>query len=191
MEKGGIVLDMVATILPKITANVPSSFIAPSEDWYHLKRIKLADMKFCVPAKIDLILGADISDKIMCQGRRTGKSESPTALKTIFGWVLLGPVSRRVLSNEASTCYVATAPNDEELRRFWEIEECNFKEPVLSVNERAVITHFNTTHAQDEFGRFVVMLPRKEDSIPFEESRSTAIRRQGRIQENTKGGANY
>ena len=75
-------------------------------------------------------------------------------------------------------CYVATASSDEELRRFWEIEECNFKEPVLSVNERAVMNHFNTTHARDEFGRFVVMLPRKEDNtcIPLGKSRSAAVR---------------
>ena len=113
----------------------------------------------------------------MRQGRRTGKSGSPTALKTIFGWVLMGPVPRRVLSNEASTCYVATATNEEELRRFWEIEEFNFKEPVLSVNELAVMKHFNTTHARDEFGIFVVMLPKKEDCIPLGESRSASVRR--------------
>ena len=99
---------MVATTLPKITADVPSSFIAPPREWYHLERIKLADPEFSVPAKIDVIIGADISNKIMRHSRRTGKSGSPAALKTIFGWVLMGPVPRKVISNDASTCYLAT-----------------------------------------------------------------------------------
>ena len=137
---------MVATILPKITADVPSSFKAPSKEWYHLDHIKLADPEFAGPAKVDLILGADTSDKIMHHGRRTCKPGSPTALKTIFGWVLMGPVPRRVISKEAGTCYVATASNDDELRRFWEIEECKFKELVLSVKEKIDMNHFDATH---------------------------------------------
>ena len=107
VEEGGRVLDMSALILPKITTDVPSSFVAHSEECHHLRHIKLADPEFGVPAKLDLILGADIVDEIMHQGRWRGRAGSPTALKTIFSWVLMGPVPRNGLANGDSTCNVA------------------------------------------------------------------------------------
>ena len=46
-----------------------------------------------VPAKIELILGTHTSNEVIHQGRRTSRHGSPIAPKTIFGWVLIGPVS--------------------------------------------------------------------------------------------------
>jgi len=63
------------------------------------------------------------------------------------------------------------------LRRFWEIEDYNLQNPILSQVEKSVREHFEKYHARDEEGRFIVPLPRKEDVTPLGESRIQAIRR--------------
>lgn len=50
----------------------------------------LADSKFYESASIDIIIGADLYPKVICQGvfSRVG---FPTAQSTIFGWTIYGP----------------------------------------------------------------------------------------------------
>ena len=147
--KGGVALNVDATILPRITANLPSRHVSPSRRWHHLERLDLADPEYGTPAKIDLILGADIYDRVMRYGRRTGPPGSPTALRTIFGWILIGPVTGSRTPCSTSTCHVVTTSDDEALKKFWEIEECNFKQPILSVDEKTVVQHFKSTYSRD------------------------------------------
>ena len=63
------------------------------------------------------------------------------------------------------------------LRKFWEVENCEFQAPPYSPEEQAVINHFFTTYRTDKEGRFIVHLPKKADTVPLGESRSQAVRR--------------
>ena len=74
----------------------------------------------------------------------------------------MGPEARVRPSNVASICYVATASKDNALKRFWKKEECTLKEPVLRVNEKAVMNNFNSTQLVDELGKFSITQPKKE-----------------------------
>ena len=76
------------------------------------------------------------------------------------------------------THHVLTATDkcDEILRKFWEIEETMSDDGPMTVEEKHVAQHFNDNHFRDEFGTFVVPLPRKQYTKPLGESRSIALR---------------
>ena len=177
VKEGGITIPVQATILKKITTDLPSNSVRFKQGWDHLKKIELADPEFGTPAKIDLILGADVYNSVIRHGRRSGPPGSPTAHRTALGWVLAGTVHASGLIKQTNTCCVSSLVGDEALRAFWEIEDCKFAEPALSIEERAVVRHFEATHSRDALGRFIVHLPRKDDCPELGESRTMALKR--------------
>ena len=70
-----------------------------------------------------------------------------------------------------------TLTGDELIQRFWETEESPSSEPMLTIEEKKVIEHFQTQHTRLPDGRFVVPLLRKTNTHSLGESRSQAVRR--------------
>ena len=68
MEKVGV----EAYVLKKITKDLPLEPIPVALKWDHLSDLKLADPDFRTPARIDLLLGAEVFTSILRDGRRTG-----------------------------------------------------------------------------------------------------------------------
>ena len=83
-----------AYVLRKITRDLPIEPIPAALKWEHLTDLKLADPDFRTPARIDLLLGAEVFTSILRDGRRTGPRGTPSALNTCFGWVLFGKIGR-------------------------------------------------------------------------------------------------
>ena len=112
-----------------------------------------------------------------CRAGRLG----PVALETKFGWVLSGSTrstnSLDQINLQATTFHVSAISGDNILRKFWEVEESPDDSPVLSLEERAVVRHFEANHHRTKEGRFMVPLPKKLDAKPIGESRSQAVRR--------------
>ena len=76
--------------------------------------------------------------------------------------------------------------DDDSLRKFWEIEDYNTKQPVLSPEERTVLQHFKSTYSRDNHLRFIVPLLRKSGVKPLEESRIQAEERYIRLERSVK-----
>ena len=51
VKEGGIIIPVQATILKKITTDLPSNSVKFKQGWDHLKKIELADPEFGTPAK--------------------------------------------------------------------------------------------------------------------------------------------
>ena len=51
--------------------------------------MKFADQEFRTPARIDLLLGAEVFISILLDGRRTGPLGTPSAINACFGWMQL------------------------------------------------------------------------------------------------------
>ena len=96
--------------------------------------------------------------------------------KMHFGWVLAGTVrDERTNQKTAESCY--HSPTLEEmLRLFWEMEDYGLQQPVLSLEERAVVEHFKDNHSRDESRQFIVPLPTRSNAIPLGELRSVAVK---------------
>ena len=168
-----------AIVLPKVTADLPLRPVAFDDHWQHLSGLCLADPDFGTPSNIDILLGIETFTDVLLHGRRCGPPGSPTGLETCFGWVLAGSVKNQqglphIISNHVS---VHAVSGDELLQKFWEIEELKQNLPSLSLEERAVVSHFHKHHSRNDEGRFVVPLPRSDKAKPLGESRSIAVRR--------------
>ena len=85
-------IGVEAYVLNKITKDLPLEPIPLALKWEHLSDLKLADPEFRTPARVDLLLGAEVFSSILRDGRRTGPPGTPSAINTSFGWVLFGKI---------------------------------------------------------------------------------------------------
>ena len=128
-------------MLSIVTTDLPTQPVAYDQRWKHLTGLRLADPDFGKPGRIDILLGADVFNQSVCLGQRYGPAGSPTAFSTCFGWVLAGSVHGSYQQRMETACFASTASCDSLLSKFWEVEDCSFKEPSLSTEERTVIEH--------------------------------------------------
>ena len=63
------------------------------------------------------------------------------------------------------------------LHLFWEVEEGQKGDTILSSEELSFVQPFKENHLRTETGRFIVPLPRKPNAKALGESRSQAVRR--------------
>ena len=141
--------------------------------------LALADPDYGTLGSVDLLLGADMVSRIVLHGLRFGPSETPSAFKTQFGWVLTGTVGH---NNHRKSCYFVITEeshqySDEPLKKFWEVENSYLQDPTLTVNERKVVGRFKENHDRDDQGRFIVPLLLNLNATPLGESQTRAVRR--------------
>jgi len=142
--------------------------------WKHLDNLNLADDDPMGSDSIDLLLGADLYSSIILNGVRKGAAGQPIAQNSHFGWVISGPTTSQTSIYHSIT--VMHCSLDQELHRFWEIEESP-SSSILSPDEGRCEEHFLATHSRDSSGRYIVRLPFKEGPpINIGDSRSTALR---------------
>ena len=175
--QAGRKFNLTAIVVPRVTCDLPVHPVAFGSTWSHLDDLSLADPDFGCPGKVDLLLGVDIFTEALLQGRRTGPSGTPVAFETVFGWVLAGPTSQPTPEACAASHHTLVTAGDDLLRRFWEIEETTGHESNMSLEERAVVQHFEKNHCRAPDGRFMVPLPKRAHAPPLGESRSHAVRR--------------
>ena len=130
-------------------------------------------------------MGCNILQDILSQDVRRGTSSQPIAIKTIFGWALLGcysPDCELSISSSLSRpiYHVLSSPNTYSiLQQFWNIEEVATGHTALNLTqeEQVVVDHFKKTHLYLPTGRYQVTLLRKSDVYELGESRAKAVQR--------------
>lgn len=94
--------------------------------WDHLEGLTLAEPKYFEPGKIDLLLGANVYADILRSGLRKGPRGSPIAQETAQGWILSGEI-RNINGGDVAHRTITSLNThinlDEQLKRFWEVEE--------------------------------------------------------------------
>ncbi|KAJ8979042.1 hypothetical protein NQ317_010293 [Molorchus minor] len=164
-----------AVILPQICSNLPSSNLSAPQ-WKHIANLKLADNKFNISSPIDMLLGADIFSKILQEGRIVGDVNEPTAIDTLFGWVLLGKVSCQHSSINSFFTSFDLSDLDNNIRRFWEIEDIPQKQ-FVSPDDIQCEQIYTETICRNKSGRYVVSLPFRNPVPEFEDTRCLALQR--------------
>ncbi|XP_028159005.1 uncharacterized protein LOC114351861 [Ostrinia furnacalis] len=136
-----------------------------------MPEMKLADPKFNVPNKIDLLLGAEVYCQILSEGLVKGPIGCPIAQNTRLGWILSGQVSessKTELScrNVITTLHTQVVEEEFDLKRFWEIEsdQCLLNKPHHTPEEQKCEEFFKQTTTRDPSGRYIVKLPFKEEN---------------------------
>lgn len=114
---------ITALVKHRIDLRIPSTPVEV-QYWPHIQGLRLTDPGCMTPSRIDVLLGADIWNRVFLDERRQGPPGTPDAYVTQFGFVLLGPASPSTGTVAVNTITShQTADLCAELRRFWEIEE--------------------------------------------------------------------
>ncbi|XP_024881163.1 uncharacterized protein LOC112460613 [Temnothorax curvispinosus] len=166
-------------VIPEITGSLPNSRINVADISIPLN-IKLADPRFYIPDRVDILIGADWFWNLLCVGQiKIGKSQL-TMQKTKLGWIAAGPL---VGSSVTSTrCHFSKSVDiHEQVAKFWELEEFSTRR-VLSQEEKECELHFSQTYKRDINGRFVVSMPLKENPSVLGESYKGALRSLERLE---------
>ena len=136
-----------------------------TENHEHLKTLKLAENESGA-LEIDILVGVDYYWDFLT-GEVIKNKGGPTAMNSVFGWVLSGPTMKPTHSNisinHISTMEInfhqAQDSLENQVKKFWDLETLGIREVENDVIEEVVerITLNNE-------GRYEVSLPFKEDS---------------------------
>ncbi|XP_029174769.1 uncharacterized protein LOC114943355 [Nylanderia fulva] len=145
--------------------------------------IKLADPEFHKCSDIDILIGADIFWQLLCVGRLKCSRSHPTLQKTLFGWIVAGRVevtARDARGREVRAFHilVADAALQNQLAKFWQIEEDFRPSDSYTSAERFCERHFLDNTKRNEEGRIIVTLPIIKQKLEnLGETRDIAMRR--------------
>ena len=113
------VIPVEVTVMRTITTDLSSQSISCDHGWNHLNGLHFADPNFGKPGRIDLLRGDDVT----------------------------GSVRTKCQSQKISTFCASALLGDDLLKRFWEVEGCNFPNSTYSTEERSVLEHFKNNHS--------------------------------------------
>ncbi|KAH8317113.1 hypothetical protein KR074_010047 [Drosophila pseudoananassae] len=88
----GLQLETAAYVLPQLAGNLPS-YPIPRGRLKGLPDISLADPNFFESSQVNVLIGADILPSILLGDAKANICGSLLGQKTIFGWVMTGPLS--------------------------------------------------------------------------------------------------
>ncbi|XP_044742380.1 uncharacterized protein LOC123304888, partial [Chrysoperla carnea] len=150
-------VSLCPVVLSSIVQSLPSVPLPELKNKF--PNICLADEEFYRPEKVEMLLGSDVypfllepnSDSSVILGE-------PSLLKTIFGYVVTGPVASDSVTG-SRTSLLAISPSLESiLKKFWEQEEVAL--PILvNPEDEAAESHFCNTYEREASGRYSVSLP--------------------------------
>ncbi|XP_056647327.1 uncharacterized protein LOC130451990 [Diorhabda sublineata] len=168
-------------VINQIAGNIPNFKI----DCQHLnipKHITLADPEFDKSAKLDILLGAGVFWDILADGQFKLGDGKPILQKTLFGWVISGPIYQNCsIQNNSSitiSCNLITTMLENAIEKFWKIEEYqDDNKTKRTIEEKQCEEHFLKTIQRTETGRFRATLPVREGVGDLGNSKMNAIKR--------------
>ena len=124
-------IDVEVLVVPAICTPLRNQCPKATQERYpHLKDLYLADHVNCAEMPVDVLIGGDSYYSIMSGNIiKSNVPNSPVALESQIGWVLMGPVDTEskpdLQQSSLITTHVictSTVDVDATLKRFWEIE---------------------------------------------------------------------
>ena len=147
-------ITTTAVVLDQVTRRLPSYQIE-DKSLNTVKDLKWTDPDFKTPGEIDIILGGDVNERIVGDEKRA-ITKDLFSRNTAFGWV----VSGKVTHGSSTAVQALHVTLDDQLTKFWELEEIPQKINLMTNEEKACEKLFDkTTTLKDN--RFVVQLPFK------------------------------
>lgn len=168
-----LIIEQITSCLPNKAFDL-SKLNIPSH-------MHLADPKCSKPGKIDILLGAGIFWKLLCVGQQQLGKNMPYMQKTRLGWIIGGTfIETENNTSQVNLCLTTNNNVDilnNNLEKFWKIEECSNNDKIYSPDEQYCEQHFVKNTTRDATGRFVVRYPLKQDITVIGATRDQAIKR--------------
>ncbi|XP_055527916.1 uncharacterized protein LOC129720455 [Wyeomyia smithii] len=160
-------------VVPRVTGALPSLKLN-SKNWPIPTELQLADPKFFIPSRIDILLGAEVFFDLLQVGKIRMSTELPILQESRLGWPIYNVRSVTGVQNcHASSSNQYNEQLNDLMKRFWMIDE-QIKDQ-LEGDECE--SHFISTYFRGEDGRYVVKLPFRKDAGELGDSRTQAEKR--------------
>ncbi|XP_018375207.1 PREDICTED: uncharacterized protein LOC108768972 [Trachymyrmex cornetzi] len=143
------------------------------------KNILLADPRYNVPAKIDLLISVALFYNLLQERRINLGNNLPVLQETSLGWIIGGtfmPCRSSTQCNTSQSYLSLNSQIQEQLERFWQLEEVTKSKPHTK-EEQLCEDNFVSTHQRDQNGRFIVQLPLKSSLSSLGKSQEIAEKR--------------
>ncbi|GFU28900.1 integrase catalytic domain-containing protein [Trichonephila clavipes] len=167
--------ELMLLIVNKITDLIPNKVI--DVDVNVSEFVPLADDKFNMPDRIDMLLGAEIFYELLKPGKFYCDNSYLVLQNTVFGYVVSGSVDHtQVTENRVHCGLIVDDDLNKTLKKFWEIEGVHI-EPKVDTEVSLSEDHFVRTHRRNCEGRYVVSMALNKDPSCLGNSKDIAIRR--------------
>lgn len=165
-------------VVPRVTGALPATKIDP-HSWQIPESVQLADPNFYEPGRIDMLVGAELFFDVLQEGKIKLSPNLPLLQESQLGWLVSGPVADTAIGT-VKVCQTGTSEATDEqlcqlLRRFWTIDELG-GDTSPDPDDKCELS-FQETHSRNKDGRYVVMLPFRDNVGELGESRKQAMRR--------------
>lgn len=170
--------NITCFVIDKITGDIPSKGNYPIPQFTIPRRIKLADINFNKPGKVDMLLGSNIFWDLLCPEKLKLRKDQPFFQKTLLGWIVTGPfIHKESLINQVSCNFITNKDVQTQLQTFWELEECENIDNRHNLGENDLEKHFVDTTKRNTEGRFIVSVPFREPRQNLGNSLNIALKR--------------
>ncbi|GFX77775.1 DUF1758 domain-containing protein [Trichonephila clavipes] len=168
-------LDML--VVKKITDFIPQKALEINSDFYNF--VELADSKFNVPGKIDLLLGANIFYELLKPERIKIKDSQLLLVNSVFGYIVTGNLDS-INETKVHCGLIRDEDLNKNLEKFWKLEE--IEQPIVKNKERLICEeHYANTHFRTKEGKYVVSMPLKKEPSCLGNSKDIALKRLGSL----------
>ncbi|XP_062703860.1 uncharacterized protein LOC134286283 [Aedes albopictus] len=163
-------------IVPQVTGVLPLQKI-DVRPWNIPPDLNLADPRFNIPARVDMLIGAELFFELLITERLKLDIGQPMLWRSELGWIVCGSYrsNQRPVVVTTVHCQPAETNLEDTVQRFWEQEEVPETTKLTTENEQC-IEHFEKTHRREN-GRFVVRLPFRNNVNQLGDTRHLAERR--------------
>ncbi|GFW65168.1 integrase catalytic domain-containing protein [Trichonephila clavipes] len=169
--------ELMLLVVNKITDFIPNKVF--DVDVNVSEFVPLADDKFNIPDRIDMLLGAEIFYELLKPGKFYCDNSHLVLQNTVFGYVVSGSVDHthtQVTENRVHCGLIVDDDLNKTLKKFWEIEGVRI-EPKVDTEVSLCEDHFVRTHRRNCEGRYVVSMALNKDPSCLGNSKDIAIRR--------------
>ncbi|GBN31738.1 hypothetical protein AVEN_186430-1 [Araneus ventricosus] len=161
-------------VVPKISSVTPSCNLDISKISLP-KHIKLADPSFHKPAKISMLLGAQVFFKIL-KADQIKIYDSITLQNSVFNYIVTGGLPT---ADDKLHCFLLSEQEGLEnlISKFWQLESMEDESLNLNSQTKFCDYHFLSNHRRDQKGHYIVQMAFLKEPSCLGESKQTAIRR--------------
>ncbi|GFW18653.1 integrase catalytic domain-containing protein [Trichonephila clavipes] len=142
--------ELMLLVVNKITDLIPNKVI--DVDVNVSEFVPLADDKFNIPDRIDMLLGAEIFYELLKSGKFYCGNSYLVLQNTVFCYVVSGSVDQ-VTENRVHCGLIVDDDLNKTLKKFWEIEGVHI-EPKVDTEVSLCEDHFVRTHRRTCEGRY-------------------------------------
>lgn len=169
-------------VVPEITDVIPSQKISidPKIQVPAYIADNLADPFFHVPAKIDMIIGAEYFYDLLKPKTYIVENTQMKLRESVLGWIVTGTFQQTQNSNTIRCNFSSSTilnNMERDLRKFLEVESCETTKKAPTEEDEYCEKLYQETTYQNEDGRFVVTLPLKPNVIHLGSNESSATKR--------------